>query len=75
MTEPNLALLSLSAFAAVLLLLSLLALVIHALALVFRERTPTSDAALLAALHAVVQQQRPGYRITVVEETGAGSGT
>lgn len=73
MNEPNLVSLSLSAFLAVLLLLSLLALAIRALAFLFRDRTTAIDAALVAALHATVHQQRPGYRITRVEETQAGS--
>jgi len=73
MNEPNLVSLSLSAFVAVLLLLSLLALAIRALALLFRDRTTEIDAALVAALQATVHQQLPGYRITRVEETRAGS--
>ena len=73
MNEPNLVSLSLSAFLAVLLLLSLLALAIRALALLFRDRTTEIDAALVAALQATVHQQLPGYRITRVEETRAGS--
>ncbi len=73
MNEPNLVSLSLSAFVAVLLLLSLLALAIRALAFLFRDRTTEIDAALVAALQATVHQQLPGYRITRVEETRAGS--
>jgi hypothetical protein len=73
MNDPNLVSLSLSAFVAVLLLLSLLALVIAALARLFRERPQHDEAALLAALQATVSQQLPGYRITRVEETRAGS--
>ncbi len=74
MNEPNLVSLSLSAFAAVLILLSVLALVIRGLAYAFAERAPSgADSALVAALQASVYQQLPGYRITKVEETTTGS--
>ncbi len=73
MIDVNLVSLSLSAFLAVLVLLSLLALVIRALAYLFRERTVQIDASLIAALQATVSQQLPEYRITRVEETRAGS--
>jgi hypothetical protein len=76
MTDPNLVSLSLSAFAAVLLLLvSLLALVIRSA----RPRLPRApagdDAALVAALHAAVSQQQPGLPHHRIEETQAGSGS
>lgn len=84
MTDPNLVSLSFSAFLAVLVVLSLLALAIRALALVFHERVPApvapslepaasastaGDPALVAALHAVIAQQRPGARIARIDET------
>jgi Na+-transporting methylmalonyl-CoA/oxaloacetate decarboxylase gamma subunit len=83
-TEPNLFSLSLSAFVAVLMLLSLVALVIKGLALVFRERQsaeageamsvpvvpPPSqvDAPLVAALHAALAHSHPHHRIVRIEE-------
>jgi Na+-transporting methylmalonyl-CoA/oxaloacetate decarboxylase gamma subunit len=49
LTDPNLVTLSLSAFLAVLVVLSFLALVIRGLAFVFRERGPAATAAGAAA--------------------------
>ena len=88
MHEPNLVSLSLSAFLAVLVVLSFLAIAIRLLAFVFRERAATSaapahppadvaagvasdagDAALIAALHAVIARQRPGARVLRIDET------
>ena len=85
MHEPNLVSLSLSAFVAVVVVLSFLAIAIRLLAFVFRERGATSappahrpgdvdtgtagDAALVAALHAVIARQRPGARILRIDET------
>lgn len=87
MLEPNLVSLSMSAFLAVLVVLSFLALAIRGLAIVFRVRTVPSaeperrpeptvpedavDAALVAALHAVIARQRPDTRILRIEETTA----
>jgi hypothetical protein len=80
MTDPNLVSLSFSAFLAVIVVLSVLALVIRLLAFAFRERlalqTPAStagatDPALVAALHAALQWHRPGYRVTRIDETSA----
>lgn len=81
MNDPNLITLSLSAFVAVLVVLSVLALVIRALAFVFRAppvaargpdpaaaTTSAGDAALVAAIHATLAQHRPGYRVTRIEE-------
>ncbi len=77
MADPNLVSLSLSAFLAVIVVLSFLALVIRLLAFAFRERLAApapaategaSDPALVAALHAALQWHRPGYRITRIDE-------
>ena len=84
MDEPNLVSISLSAFTAVLVLLSFLALVIRGIAYLFQERSAATvsapepsaragDPALLAALHAATHQRFPGHRITTVEETTTGS--
>ena len=85
MFEPNLVSLSLSAFLAVIVVLSFLAVAIRFLAFVFREPASTTvapaqrpadaamdaagDAALVAALHAVIARQRPGARILRIDET------
>jgi Na+-transporting methylmalonyl-CoA/oxaloacetate decarboxylase gamma subunit len=72
MPEPNLLTLSASAFAAVLLLLSLLALAVRALTAVFAPRPPTArpvDAATVAALGVAVHHALPGYRLGRIEET------
>ncbi|TVR92640.1 MAG: hypothetical protein EA416_06780 [Trueperaceae bacterium] len=80
MTDPNLFSLSFSAFLAVIVVLSVLALVIRFLAFAFRERLVAqapaaaegaSDPALIAALHAALQWHRPGYRVTRIDETSA----
>lgn len=77
MADPNLVSLSLSAFLAVMVVLSFLALVIRVLAFAFRVPVAApapaategpSDPALVAALHAALQSHRPGYRITRVDE-------
>jgi hypothetical protein len=71
MSEPNLLSLSVSAFAAVLLLLSLLALAIRALTMLFAvPPSPTHrvDAAVVAALSSAVHHALPGYRVTRIEE-------
>lgn len=89
MIEPNLVSLSLSAFVAVLVVLSFLAIAIRFLAFVFREREPAvaatavtapvhptaaaegsgGDAALVAALHAVIARHRPDARVVRIDET------
>jgi hypothetical protein len=77
MTDPNLVSLSFSAFLAVIVVLSFLALVIRVLALAFREplaaQAPAAagaaDPALVAALHAALQWHEPGYRVTRIDET------
>jgi Na+-transporting methylmalonyl-CoA/oxaloacetate decarboxylase gamma subunit len=97
MNEPNLVSLTLSAFVAVLAVLSFLAVVIHVLAYVFRARSPAGaasapaattdrahapraahgsedDAALMAALHAVIARRRPGECIVRIDETTARRG-
>ncbi len=71
MPEPNLLSLSASAFAAVVLLLSLLALAIRVLTAVFAVRPEATfhvDAATVGALGAAVQRAVPGYHITRIEE-------
>jgi Na+-transporting methylmalonyl-CoA/oxaloacetate decarboxylase gamma subunit len=80
--EPELWMLSINAFAAVLLLLSLLAGAIGLLTAVFRapvvaappaapgapDHEPAADAATVAAIHATVQRWLPGGRVVRIEE-------
>jgi hypothetical protein len=67
MTEPNLLLISISAFAAVILLLSFLAAVIRLLTIIFPEGDGP-DAALLAAISTVAVRAHPGTRVSRIEE-------
>lgn len=72
MPDSNLLTLSVSAFAAVLLLLSLLALAIRGLTLLFAhppEPTLRIDAAVVAVLGAAVHEAVPGHHMTRIEET------
>jgi hypothetical protein len=71
MPEPNLLSLSASAFAAVVGLLSLLAVAIRVLTAVFavRPEAPSHvDAATVGALGAALRHAAPGYHVTRIEE-------
>ena len=80
MDEPNLFVMCLNAFVAVLVLLSLLALVMRLLGVVFPpsgrpageagpgEATTAADPALAAAITTATQSILPGGRITRIEE-------
>jgi hypothetical protein len=69
MNEPNLMVVCITAFVAVVLLLALLAGVIRVLTAVFPEKVPEGpDAALVAALHAAAALAYPGTRVTGIEE-------
>lgn len=67
MTEPGLWSLSISAFAAVLVLLGALAGALRLLTAIFRPPPAPADAAVLAALHVAIQRSFPGGRITRIE--------
>ncbi len=67
MTEPNLLVISASAFVAVLLLLSLLAGIIRLLTTIFPADEGT-DAALFAAIAAAAGRAYPGTTATRIEE-------
>jgi hypothetical protein len=56
------------AFAAVFFLLSVLALVMHLITLVFPERIPAVDAEIVAAISSAVTMIIPGARVTTIEE-------
>jgi hypothetical protein len=68
MTEPNLLVISASAFAAVLVLLSLLAGIIRLLTAIFPADDQDGDAATLAAIATAVARAYPGRRVTKIEE-------
>ena len=57
-----------SAFAAVFLLLTFLALVMRLILVIFPYKEPSSDAGLLAAVATVVATIYPGTKVTKVEE-------
>ncbi len=69
MAEPNLLLVCITAFIAVILLLALLAGAIRALTVIFPEKTAEGpDAALLAAIHSAAAVAFPGRKVTRIEE-------
>ena len=68
MGSPDLLVVCVSAFAAVFLLLTLLAVVMRALIAVFPEKVTTTDAAVLAAVTAAVSAAYPGARIANIQE-------
>jgi hypothetical protein len=68
MNEPNLLTISVIAFIAVFTLLSVLAVVMHALTLLFPEKADEYDAALLSAVVTAAAAAYPGLRVTHVEE-------
>jgi hypothetical protein len=57
-----------SAFAAVFVLLTVLALLMRLIIVVFPEKKAVSDAAMIAAVTTVMQTLYPGTKITKVEE-------
>jgi hypothetical protein len=68
MSEPNLLVISASAFIAVIVLLSLLAAIIRLLTTLFPVEED-GDAAVLAAIATAAARAYPGTRITNIEET------
>jgi hypothetical protein len=70
MTDPNLLQICVTAFLAVVLLLSLLAGVIRLLVATFpvTEQPTGPDAAVLAAIHTAAAALHPGARVTNIEE-------
>jgi hypothetical protein len=68
MSEPNLLLISLAAFTAVFLLLSLLAGTIRVLTALFPAEVDTADTAVVAAITAAAARTWPGRQVTRIEE-------
>ena len=68
MGSADIVIVCVSAFIAVFLLLTVLALVMRALISVFPQLTGGSDVAVLAAVSAAVAAAYPGARITNIEE-------
>jgi Na+-transporting methylmalonyl-CoA/oxaloacetate decarboxylase gamma subunit len=66
---PSLSAACYTAFAVVFLVLGLLALVIHTISLVLPACAPRTDAAVVAAIAAVVATQQPGARVVHIKET------
>ncbi len=58
-----------SAFAGVFFLLTVLALVMRLIIILFPDRESGSDSAMIAAVSTVLQTLYPGMKITNVEET------
>lgn len=69
MTEPNLLTISIFAFIAVFVLLAVLAVLMHALTVLFPEKSSDDqDAAMLSAIMSAAAAAYPGMRVTHVEE-------
>ena len=68
MNPPDLLVISLSAFVAVFLLLSFLAIVMRLLITVYPEKIGGIDAATIAAVSAAAAYAFPGTKVTKVEE-------
>jgi hypothetical protein len=64
----NLIVVSLVAFSAVFLLLTILAAAMHLITLVFPVRKVVADSAFVAAITAAVASAYPGARVTRIEE-------
>jgi hypothetical protein len=65
---PNLILVCVSAFVAVFVLLSILAISMRLILVIFPEKERKTDAALLAAVSTTMQSLYPGTIITKIEE-------
>jgi hypothetical protein len=68
MGQANLLLICVSAFAAVFVLLSVLALVMKLIIVVFPSRASQTDTAMMAAVATVVSSIYPGTKLTNIEE-------
>lgn len=68
MESASLLLICLSAFAAVFVVLAILALVMRLILIAFPDKKPLSEAAVLAAVSSTVQIAIPGTTVTKIEE-------
>lgn len=68
MGEPNLLMICLNAFVAVLVLLSVLAVTIRLLITLFPEKEKSSDAVIASAINMAVQKVSPGATVSRIEE-------
>ena len=68
MNSPDLITISIAAFSAVFVLLSLLALMMRLIIFLFPERQKTANAAIVAAVAATFKTLYPGTKITKIEE-------
>ena len=69
MDEPNLLMICLNAFVAVIILLSVLAGIIRLLITLFPEKEKLSDTAIATAVSMAVEQVMPGATVSRMEET------
>jgi len=68
MESTNLVIISITSFAAVLIILSLLAIIMRILISVFPAKEDDDKSAILAAINTVYQKQYPGTRIIKIGE-------
>ncbi len=68
MDAPNLLSICTIAFASVAILLSILAVTMHFMTMLFPVRKPAVDAAIVAAISGTVASVFPGSRVTHIEE-------
>lgn len=68
MGSPELLVICISAFIAVFVLLAVLAVVMRLIIIIFPQKTPVGDTAMLAAVASVAATLYPGTKITKVEE-------
>ena len=68
MQSAELVTICISAFLAVFVLLAILALVMRLIIVVFPHKEATADAAMVAAVSAVMSNLYPGTKVTKVEE-------
>ena len=68
MDSPNLIIISFISFAAVITILSLLAIIMRILIAVFPEKEDDDNSAIIAAINTVYQKQYPGTRIIKIGE-------
>ena len=68
MASVDLLMICVVAFAAVFVLLSVLAVLMRTIVSIFPEKTPTGDAAVVAAISSSYQALYPGTKVSRIEE-------
>jgi glucose uptake protein GlcU len=69
MASPELIFICLSAFIAVFLILSILAIFMHMITGIFSVKETKEDSAIIAVLTSIVNHYYPGKKITKIEES------